>query len=152
MAETFTEGGLNYMMNASWRNPTGSSAASLWYVGLFTSQTPTTVPASTASGSASGWTEITAATGTYTRQSIAASAISAFASVGASSWGGNLPQVTFTGFTQTASPANGYGFFSGSVGSVGSPLFFSNFTSGASYAFSTSSASLLVTPAIAGLP
>lgn len=152
MAETFTEAGANYTLNQSWRVSFAGSLATIW-VGLFTSNTPTTVPASTASGASAGWTEITAATGTYARQSITASAISAFASVGASSWGGNFPQVTFTGFTQTASPANGYGVFAASTsGASGSPLFFSNFNSGASYAFATSSASLLVTPAIAALP
>ena len=152
MAESWTEVGLNYMMNAAWRNPSGTSAASLWYVGLFTSATPTTVPASTATGSGTGWTEITATSGTYTRQGIAASAISAFASVGASSWGGNLPAVTFTGFVQTASPANGWGLFNGSVASTASPYMFANFDSAASYAFATSGASLILTPAMAGLP
>jgi len=152
MAETFTQAGLNYQMNA-WRVSFAGSLPTLW-VGLFVSQTPSTVPASTASGAAAGWTEIAAVTGTYTRQSITASAISAFADVGASSWGGSLPQVTFTGFTSNAaSNANGYGVFAASTsGAAGSPLFFANFNSGASYAFPTSSASLLVTPAIAGLP
>lgn len=151
MAETFTQAGLHYTLTQSWRVSFAASLPTYW-VGLFTSQTPSTVPASTASGSGAGWTEITAATGTYSRQAVTASAVTAFAEVGGSSWGGNITQVTFTGFTQTASPANGYGVFSGSVGSSGSPMFFSNFTSGASYAFSTSSASLLVTPAIAALP
>jgi len=150
MAETFTQAGLNYALNM-YRVSFAGSIPTL-YAALFTSQTPSTVPASTASGSGAGWTEITAATGTYARQAITASAISAFADQGASSWGGSLPAVTFTGFTQTASPANGYGLFSGSVASTASALMFANFDSGASYSFATSGASLILTPSIAGLP
>lgn len=150
MAETFTEAGLDYIYNAGWRQ--ASQNATFW-VGLFVSQTPSTVPASTASGASSGWTEAVAATGTYARQAVAASAINAAGSVGGSARGSTWPQVTFTGFTlNAASPANGYGIFSGSVGSAGSPLLFANFDSGASRPMATTSDQLLVTPSVRGLP
>ncbi len=148
MAETYTCNGLDYLYNGSFRQ--GSQLAS-FYLGLFVSQTPTTVPASTASGSASGWTEMAASTGTYTRQAIAASDISAPGDVGGSARGSTWPAKTFTGFT-SASPANGFVVFSGSVASTASPLFFANFDSGASRALSSTSDTLQVTPATRGTP
>lgn len=145
MAEIVTEAGLNYLYNA-WRVSTAGSLATLW-AGLFISQTPSTVPASTASGAAVGWTELSASSGTYARQSITASAITAGAAVGASAWGSTWPAVTFTGFT-SASPANGYGIFAGSTGGASaSPLFFANFDSGASRPFSSTSDSMSLSPA-----
>lgn len=155
MAETWTENGLQYMTNTAFRtgHGTGSQAAlTTFYAGLFVSQTSSTVPASTASGASVGWTEAVAATGTYTRQAIVSASVTQFASVGASSWGGSFPVVLFTGFTTAAaSPINGWVLLSGSVASTASPLMFANFDSGASYAMSTSSASLSLTPSIAGL-
>lgn len=145
MAEIVTEAGLNYLYNA-WRVSFAGSLPTLW-AGLFVSQTSSTVPASTASGAAAGWTEMSASTGTYARQSITASAITAGSSVGASTWGGQFPAVSFTGFT-SASPANGYGIFAASTsGASGSPLFFANFDSGASRAFSSTSDTLSLSPA-----
>ena len=150
MAETYTEAGLDYLYNAGWRQ--ASQNAAFW-VFLFVSQTPTTVPASTASGASGGWTEAVAATGTYARQAVAASSINAAGSVGGSARGSTWPQVTFTGFTTAAgSPINGYGIATGSVGSAGSPLMFVNFDSGASRAMATTSDQLLVTPAVRGTP
>lgn len=145
MAETYTNNGLDYLYRTAY---CGSSALSVFYVGLFISQTPSTVPASTASGSASGWNEVAAATGTYSRQSIAASAINTSGDVGGSARGSTWPQVSFTGFTNNpASPINGFGIFSGSVASTASPLYFANFDSGASRNLATTSDTLQVTPA-----
>lgn len=150
MAEIVTEAGLNYLYNG-WRVTYSGSLATLW-AGLFISQTPSTVPASTASGASAGWTEISASSGTYARQSITASAITAGAAVGASAWGSTWPTVTFTGFT-SASPANGFGIFAASTsGASGSPLFFANFDSGASRPFSSTSDSLALSPAFRILP
>lgn len=150
MAETFTEAGLDYLYNAGWR---GTGDVSTYYVFLFVSNTPATVPASTASGASAGWTEVTAATGTYARQAVAASAINAAGSVGGSARGSAWPQVTFTGFTTVASlPVNGYGIATGSVGSAGSPLMFANFDSAASRALASTSDQLSVTPSVRGTP
>ena len=69
MAEIFTDEGLDKILGIVPKN--GTNVSSL-YIGLFTSQTASTVPARTAVGGAapSGWTE---ATGTsYARQAIAA--------------------------------------------------------------------------------
>jgi len=145
MAEIVTEAGLNYIYNG-WRVSYAGSLATLW-AGLFVSATPTTTPASTASGASAGWTEMSASTGTYARQSITASAITAGAAVGASAWGSTWPAVSFTGFT-SASPANGFGIFAASTsGASGSPLFFANFDSGASRSFASVSDSMSLSPA-----
>lgn len=148
MAETFTEHGLQYLYRAAI---TGSPQLTYYSIGLFVSQTPTTVPASTASGSSSGWTEMEAVTGTYSRQNIAASAIPAPGVVGGSAVGSTWPAVTFTGFT-SASPANGIVILSSSIASVASPIAFSNFDSGGSRAFLTTADSLTASPAMRMLP
>lgn len=69
MAETFTDEGLDAILAIFPKNGTNIS---MLYLGLFKSQTATTVPARTATGGASpsGWTEVTG-TG-YARISIAA--------------------------------------------------------------------------------
>ncbi len=150
MAETYTNNGLDLLYNSGFRVQT---QVSIWYVGLFISQTATTVPASTASGSGNGWTEVTASSGTYTRQSIAGSDISAPGDVGGSARGSTWPQKTFTGFTNNpASPINGFGIFTGSIASTASPVFFANFDSGASRNLATTSDSLALTPATRGTP
>lgn len=148
MAETYTQDGLHNLYRTTY---CGSSAVATFYVGLFVSATPSTVPASTASGASSGWTEMSAATGTYARQSVPASTITTSGVVGASAVGSTWPQVTFTGFT-SASPANGFFISNGSVGSAGSPLLFANFDSGASRSLLTTSDTLAVTPALRGTP
>jgi len=146
MAETFTEGGLNYLVNVGLH---GAAASLLnFYVGLFNSQTQSTVPASTASGASTGWTEVTASSGTYARQAVAASATGA-GSGNSGAWVSGWPAVTFTGFTTNpASPANGFFIASGSVGSAGSPLAFANFDSGASRSLASVSDTLQVTPTV----
>jgi len=148
MAETYTQDGLAYLYNSSYR---AIAELATFYAALFVSATPTTVPASTASGLSFGWTEMAASTGTYARQAIAASAIAAPAVVGGSAVGSTWPAVTFTGFT-SASPANGFGIFSGSVASTASPLYFANFDSGASRALVNVADTLQVTAATRGTP
>lgn len=148
MAESYTQNGLDVMYNATFR---AATQLANFYVALFVSQTPTTCPASTASGSGSGWTEMTASTGTYARQQVVGASIPSAVDVGASARGSTWPAVTFTGFT-SSSPANGYGVFSGSVASTASPLFFANFDSGASRAMVTTSDTLQVTVATRGTP
>ena len=116
MAEIFVDEGLDKIMGIFPKN--GTNVATL-YIGLFTSQTATTVPARTATGGASpsGWTE---ATGTsYARQSIAAASWGAaatngsgrrtsaaqvtFPTVGAGGWG------TVNGFFIATNSASGSG-------------------------------------------
>jgi hypothetical protein len=150
MAETYTNNGLDYMYNATFR---AATQIATFYVGLFVSQTQSTVPASTASGSGSGWTEVTASSGTYARQAIPGASIPSAADVGGSARGSTWAQVTFTGFTTNpASPINGFVILSGSVASTASPLFFANFDSGASRALASASDTLAVTPATRGTP
>lgn len=150
MAETFTENGLDYIYSRAFN---ASTANTYFSIGLVVSQTAATVPASTASGSGSGWTEMVAGTGTYARQNVAASAITGPGNVGGSARGSTWPQVTFTGFTSpAASPANGYVVLSSSIASLGSPLAFANFDSGGSRALLTTSDELRVTPALRGTP
>jgi hypothetical protein len=148
MAETFTNDGLDHIYNIYYR---AGTPLTFFYVGLFVSQTPTTVPASTASGAAAGWEEIGASTGTYARQIVAASLISAAGNIGGSARGSAWPQVTFTGFTGL-SPANGYAILSASTIGAGSPFAFANFDSAASRAFSSVSDSLALTPTAKALP
>ena len=152
MAETYTQEGLDYIYNAALRGTGTRAGSSLWYVALFVSQTPTTVAASTASGSPiTGWTEMSASTGTYSRQSTgAASAITASGDIGGSARGSAWPQVTFTGFT-SASPANGFAIVSTSSGSC-TVIALANFDSGASRALVSTSDQLLVTPTLKATP
>ena len=148
MAESYTQNGLDLLYNATFR--AGTQLAN-FYVGLFVSATPTTCPASTASGVSFGWTQMTASTGTYAVQQVIGASIPSAVDVGASARGSTWPQVTFTGFT-SSSPANGFVVLSGSVASTASPLFFANFDSGASRALVTVADTLAVTPATRGTP
>lgn len=150
MAETFTNDGLDYIYSRAFN---GSTQNTYFSIALFVSQTATTVPASSASGASNGWTEMVAATGTYSRQNVTATGITGPGNVGGSARGSTWPQVTFTGFTSpTASPANGYVVLSSSIASLGSPLAFANFDSGGSRALLTTSDELRVTPALRGTP
>ena len=104
MAEIFVDEGLDTIHGVFPKN--GSNFASL-YIGLFTSQTATTVPARTATGGAapSGWVE---ATGTsYARQAIAA------ASWGAPSTDGNGRKITAGQVTFPTVGAGGWGTANG---------------------------------------
>ena len=118
-----------------------------FFVGLFTSQTPTTVPAATATGGAApaGWTEMTASSGTYARQAISAGAWGAPATNGA---GQRItgPAVTFTGFVGAAA-ANGFFVATNNASGAGDTIiYFSNFDSGVSRTFAALADSLQVTP------
>jgi hypothetical protein len=144
MAEIYPDEGLDYIMGVWLKN--GTPPATL-YVGLFTSQTATTVPARSATGGASpsGWTEMSASSGSYARQSIAA------ASWGAQATNGDGrrstgPQVTFTGFVGAAA-ANGFFIATNSAaGSGDKVLFFANFDSGQARSALTTSDQIKVTP------
>jgi hypothetical protein len=94
MAETYTNEGLDFILGVFPLDDTAKPTN--LYLGLFTSQTSSTVPATTATGGAvpSGWTE---ATGTgYARQTIANTAWGAAAASGGVGRQTTGPQVTFT--------------------------------------------------------
>lgn len=152
MAETFTEHGLTHIINQAFREQTQTRT---WYAGLFVSATPTTVPASTASGSGTGWTEMSASTGTYARIAITGSLLVApfVVSSSAVATSAAATSAAFTGFT-SASPANGIFLATGSApgAAAGSPIWFANFDSGASRAMSTTSDTLSVAITIKALP
>jgi hypothetical protein len=125
MAEIAPDEGLDYMIGVLLRAQTQPTTL---YVGLFTSQSPTTVPASTAVlATGTGVTELTG-TG-YARQSITA------ATWGAPTAGGGGRQttastyVTFTaGGTWTA--VNGFFVCTTATAGTGIALFYANFDSG----------------------
>jgi hypothetical protein len=149
MAEIFTDEGLDYCLNVLFR---GGTLDTTLFVGLFTSQTPTTVPARTATGGASpsGWTEMAASSGTYARQAIAADA----ASWAAPATNGSGRRIVanaaeqFTGFVGAAA-ANGFFVATASASGAGDTiLFFSNFDSGVSRTFGATGDELNLTPRI----
>lgn len=122
MAEIFPDEGLDRILGVI---PKGGATIAILYVGLFTSQTATTVPgASAVLATLTGVTEVTG-TG-YARQSIAAAA---WAAQSAGTGGRKTvgPQVTFTA-TGTWSAANG--FFIADATTVGIALFYANFDDG----------------------
>lgn len=127
MAEIFVDEGLDRILGVYPKN--GTPDATL-YIGLFSSQTPSTVPARTATGGAapSGWTEVSG-TG-YARISIAA------ASWGSPSTNGNgrkitAGQVTFTGGAGGWTTANGFFIATKPSSQAGDVcIFFANFDSG----------------------
>ena len=148
MAEIFPDEGLDLILNNTFG--TATSMGATYYVGLFSSQTVSTVPARTATGGAtpSGWQEVWAVTGTYSRQPITT------AGWGAISENGNGrrrsgTQVTFTGFTNSGSAANGFFISTGSAKLAGDTiLMFANFDSGVARTLATVSDQLLVTPTV----
>lgn len=73
MAEIFVDEGLDHALGVLFDAATQDTT---FFVGLFTSQTATTVPARTAvlGASPTGITEMTASSGTYARQAISAGA------------------------------------------------------------------------------
>lgn len=144
MAEIFVDEGLDTILTTFFKN--GTPPATL-YVGLFTSNTATTVPARTATGGASpaGWVEMTASSGTYARQSIAAASWGSPATDG-SGRAITGPEVTFTGFV---SAANANGFFLATASASGASdkiIGFANFNSGVSRQLATTADSVKVTP------
>jgi hypothetical protein len=129
MAEIYTDEGLDYKAGIFPKN--GTNIATL-YLGLFTSQTASTVPARTATGGAvpAGWAEA-AGTG-YARQAIAA------ASWGAPSTNGNgrkitAGQVTFSTVGAGINWGTANGFFIATLSASGAGdviICFSNFDAG----------------------
>lgn len=122
MAEIFPDEGLDRILGVIPKNGTNISTL---YVGLFTSQTATTVPASTAVlATATGVTEVSGSG--YARQSIAAASWGAIAA-GTGGRKTTGPQVTFAA-TGTWSVANG--FFIADASTNGIAIFYANFDDG----------------------
>lgn len=147
MAEIFVDEGLDYLLGIAFK---GGTVDTTLYVGLFTSQTATTVPARTATGGASpsGWTEMAASSGTYARQAIATGDWGAAATNGSGRRIALTAAENFTGFVGAAVAA---GFFiATAAASAGGDivLFFSNFDSGVTRTFASVSDSLALTPRV----
>jgi hypothetical protein len=147
MAETFTDEGLDYEMALAYK---GGTQDTTLYLGLFTSQTASTVPARTATGGASpsGWTEMTASSGTYARIAIATSDWGSAATNGSGRRISLNAAKTFTGFVSAAA-ANGYFIATNSASGAGDVILgFSNFDSGAARSFASVSDTLSITPRV----
>jgi hypothetical protein len=144
MAETFVDEGLDYLLGIAFKAGTVDTTL---FVGLFTSQTASTVPARTATGGASptGWTEMTASSGTYARIAIATGDWGAAATNGSGRRISLSAAKTFTGFVGAAA-ANGF-FIATAAASAGGDtvLFFANFDSGAARTFAATADSLALT-------
>lgn len=149
MAEIFLDEGIDEILNTYFR---GQAQPANLYVGLFTSQTASTVPARTATGGASpsGITEMTAASGTYARQAIACNT----SDWGAPSTNGSGRKIAeaaaeqFTGFVGAAA-ANGF-FIATKVSSQSGDKLIcaANFASGAARAFAATADQLNLTPSV----
>lgn len=127
MAEIFPDEGLDYLLGVAFDAATQDTT---FHVGLFTSQTASTVPARTATGGASpaGWVE--ADFDNYARQPISSGAWGSPATNGN---GRRIagPQVTFPAVGAVGDTVNG--FFIATAGAPGAGdviLFFANFDSG----------------------
>jgi hypothetical protein len=146
MAEIFPDEGLDYCLGVVFD---ALAQDTTFFVGLFTSQTASTCPARTATGGAapSGFTEITASSGTYARQAISAGAWGALSTVG-NGRRFSAPQVTFTGFVGAAA-ANGF-FISTLVASGAGDIIlcFANFDSAVARTFAVVADQLLLTPSV----
>lgn len=137
MAEIFPDEGLDYILGVI---PKAGTTPTTLYVGLFTSQTATTVPGSTAVlATATGVTE--ASGSGYARQSIASGS---WAAQSAATGGRKTvgPQVTFTA-SGALGPING--FFIASASSAGIAIFYTNFDDGVAVTLQSGD-SLRVTP------
>lgn len=146
MAEIFTDEGLDQILGVAFD---GATQDTTFFVGLFTSQTATTVPARTATGGASpsGWTEMVASSGTYARQAITAGAWGSPATNGS---GRRITseQETFTGFVGAAA-ANGFFIATNLASGAGDIIIcFANFDSGVARTFGATNDQLLLTPSV----
>jgi len=127
LAEIFPDEGLDYLLSVCFDAGTQDTT---FFVGLFTSQTASTVPARTAVGGASpsGWTEATFTS--YARQAISSGAW------GSPSTNGNGrkitgPQVTFPTVGASGNTVNGFFIATSSASGAGDVMiFFANFDSG----------------------
>lgn len=147
MAEIFPDEGLDYLLNLAFR---GAAQDTTLFVGLFTSQTPTTVPARTATGGASpsGWTEMSASSGSYARQAIATGDWGSPATNGDGRRIALSAAEVFTGFVGAAA-ANGFFIATNSASGAGDTiLFFANFDSGVARTFATTGDELELTPRV----
>jgi hypothetical protein len=147
MAEIVPDEGLDYMLGVLFKAGTVDTTL---YLGLFTSQTATTVPARTVTGGASpsGLTEMTASSGTYARIALATGDWGAAATNGSGRRITLSAAKTFTGFVSAAA-ANGF-FIATASASAGGDTFlaFANFDSGTARSLATTSDQLQVTPAM----
>lgn len=147
MASIFPDEGLDYLLGIAFK---GGTADTTLYVGLFTSQTPSTVPARTATGGASpsGWTEMSASSGTYSRQAIATGDWGAAATNGDGRRIALSAAEVFTGFV-SAADANGFFIATASASGAGDTiLYFANFDSGVARPFATVADELELTPRV----
>lgn len=121
MAEIFPTEGLDYILGVI---PKGATTPATLYLGLFTSQTASTVPANTAVLSTqTGVTETTYTA--YARQALTAATWGAIAA-GTGGRKATYPQVTFP--TVGATPGgNINGFFIATANTAGIAIFYANF-------------------------
>lgn len=129
MAETFSSEGLDLLLGVV---PKGGATLANTYLGLFTSQTATTVPAITAVLSTyTGVTEVPIGTSGYARQTIAAASWGAQAAGAGAAAGGRqvtAAQASFPAATAAfATPINGFLLCnaSGHASEIG--IFYANF-------------------------
>lgn len=129
MAEIFTDEGLDYLLGIAFKAGTVDTTL---FIGLFTSQTASTVPARTATGGAvpAGWTEMTASSGSYARIAIATGDWGAAATNGSGRRIALSAAKTFTGMVGAAA-ANGFFIATNSASGAGdTTIYFANFDSG----------------------
>lgn len=142
MSEIFPDEGLDYIMAIFPKN--GSNIATL-YLGLFKSQTPTTVPARSATLADEGnsWSEVTGSG--YARIALAAAGWGAQATAG-SGRKSTYPQQTFTA-AGAWDAANGF-FIATTNDNTGKAICFANFDSGVARTLQSAGDTLKVTPAM----
>lgn len=144
MAEIIPDEGLDYMLGVLFKAGTVDTTL---FLGLFTSQTASTVPARGATGGASpsGWTEMTAASGSYARIAIATGDWGSAATNGSGRRVALSSAKQFTGFVGAAA-ANGFFIATNSAsGSGDTVLGFSNFDSGVARTMASTSDTLDIT-------
>lgn len=127
MSEIFPDEGLDYCLGVVFD---ALAQDTTFFVGLFTSQSATTVPARTATGGASptGWTEANFTN--YARQAISAGAWGSPATNGS---GRKIigPQVTFPTGGASGNTVNGFFIATNSASGAGDTvIYFANFDSG----------------------
>lgn len=127
MAEIFPDEGLDHCLGVVFD---ALAQDTTFHVGLFTSQSATTVPARTATGGAVpvGWTEATFTN--YARQAISSGAWGSPATNGS---GRKItgPQVTFPAVGASGNTVNGFFIATNSASGAGDVIiFFANFDSG----------------------
>ena len=145
MAEIVPDEGLDYMLGVLLA---GATPDTTLYLGLFTSQTASTVPARSATGGASpsGWTEMAASSGSYARIAIATGDWAAPATNGNGRRRALSSAKQFTGFVGAAA-ANGFFIATHPSPQSGDTiLMFANFDSGVARSFASVSDVLNLTP------